>query len=233
MTAKDVENALIQIADTNKGEFLARFFKTGKGQYAEGDVFLGITVPAQRKVAREFKALPLSEIGVLISNAYHELRLTALLILVAQYEKCSDEKLKKTLVDFYLKNRKFINNWDLVDSSARQILGDWLLDKDRSILYKYADSKDLWERRISIIATHRFIMEKDFADTLKICEILMNDRHDLIHKATGWMLREIGKRDPKPLRGFLDKHSKKMPRTMLRYAIEHLTPELRKKYMSR
>lgn len=233
MTAKDVEKALMQIADTNKGEFLARFFKTGKGQYAEGDVFLGITVPAQRTIAREFKALPLNEIGVLISSAYHELRLTALLILVAQYEKCSDEKLKITLVDFYLKNRKFINNWDLVDSSARQILGDWLLDKDRSILYKYADSNDLWERRISIIATHRFIMEKDFADTLRICEILMNDRHDLIHKATGWMLREIGKRDPMPLRGFLDKHSKKMPRTMLRYAIEHLTPELRKKYMSR
>jgi 3-methyladenine DNA glycosylase AlkD len=233
MTAKDVEKALVQIADKNKGEFLARFFKTGKGQYAEGDVFLGITVPAQRKVASAFRALPLSEIGILISSRYHELRLTALLILVAQYEKCGDEKMKETLVNFYLKNRKFVNNWDLVDSSARQILGDWLLDKDRSILYKYAVSKDLWERRISIIATHRFIMEKDFADTLSICEILMEDRHDLIHKATGWMLREIGKRDQKPLRGFLDKHSKKMPRTMLRYAIEHLTPELRKIYMSR
>lgn len=233
MTAKDVEKALMKIADKPKGEFLARFFKTGKGQYAEGDVFLGITVPAQRKVAVEFKALPLSEIGVLISSKYHEFRLTALLILVWQYEHCKDVTLKKFMVDFYLKNRKFINNWDLVDSSARQVLGDWLLDKDRAILYKYAVSKDLWERRIAIIATFRFIMEKDFADTLKICEILMEDRHDLIHKATGWMLREIGKRDQKPLRGFLDKYSKKMPRTMLRYAIEHFTPELKKKYMSR
>jgi 3-methyladenine DNA glycosylase AlkD len=223
----------MKIADVKRGVVLARFFKTGKGQYAEGDVFLGITVPAQRKVVAAFKALPLSEIGVLISSKYHEMRLTALLILVAQYEKSTDEKLKKLMVDFYLKNRKFINNWDLVDSSARQILGDWLLNKDRSVLYKFAVSKDLWERRISIIATFRFIMEKDFADTLKICEVLMNDRHDLIHKATGWMLREIGKRDPKPLRGFLDKHSKKMPRTMLRYALEHLTPELKKKYMSR
>jgi 3-methyladenine DNA glycosylase AlkD len=157
----------------------------------------------------------------------------ALMILVAQFRKCKDEKIRKQMVDFYLKNRKFINNWDLVDGSARQVLGDWLMDKDRAILYKYAVSKDLWERRIAIIATFRFIMEKDFADTLKICEILMEDRHDLIHKATGWMLREIGKRDPKPLRGFLDKYSKKMPRTMLRYAIEHLTPELKKKYMSR
>ncbi|MCC7196816.1 DNA alkylation repair protein [Candidatus Peregrinibacteria bacterium] len=233
MTAKDVEKALMKIADKNKGEFLARFFKTGKGQYSEGDVFLGITVPAQRKVVAEFRALPLDEVGVLLASKYHEFRLTALLILVWQYEKCEDVQLKKRIVDFYLKNRKFVNNWDLVDSSARQVLGDWLLDKDRAILYKFAVSKDLWERRISIIATHRFIMEKDFADTLKICEILMGDRHDLIHKATGWMLREIGKRDPKPLRGFLDKHSKKMPRTMLRYAIEHLTPTLKKKYMSR
>ena len=233
MDAKSVEKALISLADKEKAVQLLRFFKTGKGEYGEGDKFLGIVVPAQRKVVAQFRTLPLQEIGKLLGSPYHEFRLTALLILVYQFERCKDEAVREKMYDFYRTNRRYINNWDLVDLSARQVVGGWLLHRDRGILYQYAESQNVWDRRIAVIATFRFIAERDFADSLKLCRMLMADRHDLIHKATGWMLREIGKRDRKPLLEFLDRHSKKMPRTMLRYAIEHLSISERKKYMMR
>jgi 3-methyladenine DNA glycosylase AlkD len=203
-----------------KEQTFSRFFKTGKGQYGEGDLFLGISVPEIRRIALKYKDLSLEENNKLLSNKYHECRLVALMILVYQYRH-GDNKKKKQIFDFYLKNTKHINNWDLVDLSAYHIVGNYLLNRDRKILYKLAKSKNLWERRISIISTYVFIKNKENKDTFKIAEILINDKHDLIHKACGWMLRESGKAvSEKDLLVFLEKHSGKMPRTMLRYAIE-------------
>jgi len=209
---------------------LQRFFKTGKGEYGEGDVFYGIKVPVQRTIAKQFKDLSLDHIKTLILSEVHEERLIAAFILVDQYKK-GDEKKKKIIFDFYLKNRKGINNWDLVDLSAPKIVGAHLIDKEKDLLYKFARSKDLWEKRISIISTQRFIREYFFEDTLKISEILLHDKHDLIHKAVGWMLREVGNRDIKTEEEFLQKHYKTMPRTMLRYAIEKFPEQKRKAYL--
>lgn len=211
---------------------MAGFFKTGPGQYGQGDIFLGIKVPVQRAVARRYENLSLADAQELLNNKIHEYRLIALMILLFQYKK-ADSAGKKKIVRFYLRNTKNINNWDLVDLSCHYILGDYLSDKPRGILYKLADSKNLWEKRISIISTFAFIKNKEFGDTLKICEILLNDQHDLIHKATGWMLREAGKREEAVLTRFLDKHYKTMPRTMLRYAIEKLNNKKRKFYLNR
>ncbi len=210
----------------------AGFFKTGPGQYGEGDVFLGITVPEQRKIAKKYVDLSQSDIQTLLLNKIHEFRLVALFILVLQYSKAA-EKGKKGIVDFYLKNSKHVNNWDLVDSSAGYILGDYLLDLDKNILYKLAKSDNIWERRIAIIATQGFIRKGTYDETLKIAEMLLIDKHDLIHKAVGWMLREVGNRDMKVEEKFLDKHYQKMPRTMLRYAIERLEKPKREFYMKR
>lgn len=225
---KDLE----KLKDLEKAKFLMRFFKTGKGQYGEGDIFWGITVPQQRKVAKNFKDLSVKNLQKLLNSKVHEFRLIALLILVEKYETSSIAQ-KARIVDFYLKNTKKVNNWDLVDLSAAKILGDWLFDKDKKIIYTLAKSENIWEKRIAMIATYNFIKNHRFEDSLKIAAILLFDKHDLIQKAVGWMLREIGKRDLACEEQFLDRHYKKMPRTTLRYAIERFSEEKRKFYLSK
>ncbi len=211
-----------------------RFFKTGKGEYGEGDVFIGVTVPDCRTVASTFLDSPLSAVERALKSPIHEERLTALLVLGEQYKKAKNENEKKELVAFYLKNKKFVNNWDLVDSSADKILGNFLLDENenRKIIYDLVDSSHLWDRRIGVIATFAFIKKMQFSDTFNACEKLLKDNHDLMHKACGWMLREIGKRDEKALEKFLHTHVNKMPRTMLRYAIERFPEKKRKEYLN-
>ena len=226
-----IKSDLKRLANPEKAKILSRFFKTGKGQYGEGDVFLGITVPEQRKIAKQYSGLALGQARTLLTSRIHEHRLTALLILVLKYQKADDES-KKAIIDFYLNNIKHINNWDLVDLSADKILGAYLIDKDKSLLYGISKSENLWERRISIIATFHFIKKDKFKDTLKIAEYLLHDREDLIHKAVGWMLREIGKRDLAAEEGFLKKYYKTMPRTMLRYAIEKFDEKKRTFYLN-
>lgn len=207
-----------------------RFFKTGPGEYGEGDIFIGMRVPQIRKVAKEFRSLSLEEIEELLNSKIHEERMLSLIILVYQYKKAEPAD-KKKFADFYLKNVRRVNNWDLVDSSAPYILGDYFLERDKSILYKFAKSKNLWERRIAILSSFNFIDHGDYDDSLALAEILLNDHHDLIHKAVGWMLREIGKRDLKTEENFLKKHYKTMPRTMLRYAIERFPEKKRQAYL--
>ena len=215
-------------ANLEKAKILQRFFKTGPGEYGEGDVFLGIVVPEIRKLVKKYSNLKIKEIIKLLHSKIHEERLTALLIMVNKFQVEED---KEKIYNLYLKNTKYINNWDLVDLSADKIIGDYLLNKPKSILYKLAKSKRIWERRISIIATFNFIKNNKFKETLKIAKILLNDEHDLIHKAVGWMLREVGKRDLKTEEKFLKKYYKKMPRTMLHYAIEKFPEKKRKQYL--
>lgn len=221
---------LKSVSTPERAETNARFFKNGKGQYGEGDIFLGVTVPETRKIAKKFLYLSFAELKPSLTSKFHEERLCALLILVEQFKK-ANENSKKKIFDFYLKNTQYVNNWDLVDLSADKIVGVHLLDKNKKTLYALAKSKNLWAKRISIVATFHFIKNNSFSDTLKISKILLNDSNDLIHKACGWMLREIGKRDKKTLVKFLEKHSKKMPRTMLRYAIEKFPEKERKKFL--
>jgi 3-methyladenine DNA glycosylase AlkD len=229
----DVRKALKALENKEKAKLLSGFFKTGKGEYGEGDVFLGITVPEQRKVAKKYVNLSIKEVEKLLHSNIHEHRLTALIIWTYQFEK-ADENTKEQIYKTYLNNTKYINNWDLVDVTTPRIVGMHLLDKDRKVLYKLAKSKDLWEKRISILATFAFINKrKEFDDALKISEILLNDDHDLIHKAVGWMLREIGKRDLAAEEKFLKKYYKVMPRTMLRYSIEKFDEDKRKFYMKK
>ncbi|MEI6480073.1 MAG: DNA alkylation repair protein [bacterium] len=230
MKSLAVEKVLKAKANKLKAQLLSKFFKTGKGEYGEGDVFLGITVPEQRLIAKEFVNIPLEEVQKLLQSPLHECRFTALLILTYKYSK-ADEKEKNKIFDFYIKNTKYINNWDLVDVTCHKIVGEYLFEKDRKILYKLAKSKNLWEKRIAIISTFYFIRERDFSDSIKIAEMLLGDTHDLIHKAVGWMLREVGKKDENVLHDFLKIHTKKMPRTALRYAIERLPEEFRRFYM--
>ncbi|MFH1832848.1 MAG: DNA alkylation repair protein [Candidatus Levyibacteriota bacterium] len=233
MDCKSIQKDLQKLQDPKKAKLLSGFFKTGKGEYGEGDVFLGIPVPLQRKVVKKYIELSLTELQKLLDSKIHEHRLTALLILVDKYKKAEQAE-KEKIFNFYLKNAKNINNWDLVDLTAPNIVGDYLLSKgchpERSegSLYKLAKSKNLWEKRISILATFAFIKNNQFKDTLKIAEILLNDTHDLIHKAVGWMLRELGKRNQKVEEKFLRKNYKKMPRTMLRYSIEKFSAEKKK-----
>ena len=223
---------LAQLGDPDRAKNLSRFFKTGKGQYGEGDVFLGITVPEQRKVAKRYDNLPLDDLQELLNSEIHEHRFTALVILIAKYRK-AEESRKNEIFEFYLKNIENINNWDLVDLSAPRIVGDYLINKERPILYNLAKSNNLWERRISILSTFTFITNNDFKDALNISELLLHDEHDLIHKAVGWALREIGKRDQEAEERFLTKHYLHMPRTMLRYAIEKFAEKKRKKYLNK
>jgi len=232
MIAKDVIKDLNSYADKKKAKLLQGFFKTGKGEYGEGDIFIGIVVPNQRIVAKKYKDLPVSEIQTLLNSEIHEHRLTGLFILTYKFPK-ADEKTKKEIVDFYLKNTEHINNWDLIDLSSVEILGEYFLTHPtyKKILYKFCKSKSLWERRISIISTFTLIRNRQFEDSLKIAEILLSDKEDLIHKAVGWMLREIGKRDLSVEEKFLNKHYKTMPRTMLRYSIEKFPEEKRQKYL--
>lgn len=232
MAAKDLQARLRSLSSPKDAAFLAGFFKTGPGQYGEGDVFIGVRVPVIRKVAKDFKGLPLPEVECLLHSPIHEERLTALVILVMQAAK-ADAKTRKQIYDLYLANTKFINNWDLVDVSAPQIVGAYLEGKSRKPLYRLAKSSWLWDRRLSILATFHFIRQADLDDTLKIAEMLLADREDLMHKAVGWMLREVGKRDVAALEDFLGRHCQVMPRTMLRYAIERFPERKRRAYMTR
>ncbi len=229
-TLNNLKNELKKYSSKGRTKILQRFFKTGPGQYGEGDVFLGITVPNARKVAKKYNHLALADIKRLLQSKIHEERLTALLILVNIFEK-SDTLGQKKIVNFYLKNTKYINNWDLVDLSADKILGNFLKDKSPRILYKLAKSKNLWERRIAMISTFYFIKCSKYRETLKLAKMMLKDKHDLIHKAVGWMLREIGKKDLKTEESFLKKYYRQMPRTMLRYAIEKFPKQRRLAYL--
>jgi len=231
LTAQELKTELLNYANESKIPDYLRFFRTEKGSYGENDKFIGVSVPDQRKVVKSFHEIPLPELQKLIKSDIHEHRLTALMILVNKYKKAKLESEKKVLIDFYLSNINQVNNWDLVDTSA-SILGDYLKNNPE-LLYKMAKSEKLWHQRIAVIATYVYIKNNEFADTLAIAEILINHKHDLIHKAVGWMLREVGKRDESVLRDFLNKHHKKMPRTMLRYAIEKFPEDLRQKYLAR
>ena len=224
---KDLENS----KNPEKAKIFQRFFKTGKGDYGEGDIFLGLNVPLQRSIAKKYLDLSLPKIQELLKSRIHEHRLVALIILINKYKK-SSEREKENIFGFYLKNTKNINNWDLVDISCPNIIGDFLSEKDKKTLYGLVSSENLWEKRIAIISCFAFIKKNEFGDALTISELLMKDKHDLIHKAVGWMLREIGKRDKKVLEDFLKFHYKNMPRTMLRYAIEKFPEEKRKKYLA-
>ena len=229
MDSRDVKNELFKLKNDEKAVHLSRFFKTGKGEYGEGDLFWGIRVPEQRKTAKKYINIELSLLSDLIKDPVHECRLTALLILIEKYKK--DETAKEKIKDFYLENIEYINNWDLVDLSAPKITGDWFYDKERSVLYELAGSGMLWKERIALLSTYYFIKRKDFSDTFTFSELPLHHKHDLIHKAVGWMLREVGKINQAEEEKFLKKYYRDMPRTMLRYAIERFEEEKRQKYL--
>lgn len=226
MTNK-IFDALVARSDEEKKIVLPRFFKTGKGQYGEGDKFLGVTVPNIREVAKEYKDVSIDILKELIHSPWHEMRMCALLILVINSKK----NVTKETFDFYLSQSKYINNWDLVDLSAPQIVGQYLLDKERDTLYNLTESELLWDNRIAIVSTLTFIRNNDLDDTYKLSLKMMNHKHDLMHKSIGWMLREAGKRDEKRLYDFVMEHKSIMPRTMLRYSIEKFAPDIRKELM--
>ncbi|MDR1121280.1 MAG: DNA alkylation repair protein [Dysgonamonadaceae bacterium] len=231
MTAQFILQELHSIANPEKAIFLQGFFKTGKGQYAEGDIFLGITVPFIRNIVKANKGISLPEIQTLLYSSYHEARLAALLLLVQQFKKAKEAE-RTMIFNFYLTHARQANNWDLVDVTCRDVIGAYLLNKkDRSVLYRLATSENLWEQRIAIISTWTFIKNGDFIDTLQLSQQLLNHKHDLMHKAVGWMLREVGKKNKKVLTDFLEEHHKNLPRTTLRYAIEHFFPEERAYFM--
>jgi 3-methyladenine DNA glycosylase AlkD len=230
ITAQEAQERLRGVGSLEVAAVSARFFQTGPGEYGEGDVFIGVRVPVIRKVAKEFKTLPLSEVEAVLHSEIHEERLLALVIMVSQFEK-SNRRTRKQIYDLYLANTVHINNWDLVDLSAHQIIGGYLESRSRRPLYRLAKSLSLWERRIAILATFHFIRQDDFDDTLKIAGMLVQDKEDLIHKAVGWMLREVGKRDITVEESFLDDHAGEMPRTMLRYAIERFPERKRQMYL--
>lgn len=217
-----------------KAAVLARFFKTGPGQYGEGDRFLGVTVPEQRRLAKVHRDLPLTEVAKLLASPLHEARLTGLLVLTYAYERATPER-RQEIFDFTLEHRAAMNNWDLVDVIAPKIIGEHLRTRParRKLLHRFARSADLWERRLAVVSTLAFLREGDCADTLAICEKLRTDEHDLIHKASGWLLREAGKRDAAALRGFLAAYAPELPRTMLRYAIERLPEAERRRWLAR
>lgn len=223
----NIINDLKKLSNPQKAEFLQRFFKTGKGQYAEGDIFWGLTVPLVREVARKHKNLDVSSLRKLLTHKVHDVRLCSLLIMVHQAKTKP-----QPMYNLYLSTTKFVNNWDLVDLSAPTVVGNFLLNEDCTMLYKLAQSPLLWERRIAIVATFAFIKQERSEHTLQIAQTLIHDQHDLIHKAVGWMLREVGKRcSTTILENFLNQHAATMPRTMLRYALEHLPLEKKKYYM--
>ncbi len=227
---KEIRKEIKAKEHKEKAKILQGFFKTGKGQYGEGDIFLGLYVGDTRKIAKKYSETSFNEVELLLKSKIHEERLCALLILVQKFQK-ADEKEKTHITNFFLKNTKKVNNWDLVDLSADKILGEYLFDKNKEILVKLAESNNLWEKRISIISTFAFIKKNRFKETIEISKLLLEDKHDLIHKAVGWMLREIGKRNLETEEKFLKKHYKKMPRTMLRYAIEKFPETKRQAYL--
>ena len=230
MNNQQVIKYLKNLANPEIAEHSQKFFKTGEGEYGSGDKFLGIRVPVIRKAVRKFKTLPLNTAEELLKSEYHEIRLFALLLFVLRFNK-SDNDERDEIFHIYTGNTVYINNWDLVDSSAHYIVGAYLQDKDRSLLYKFAESPSLWERRIAIMSTFYYIKNNEFKDALNLSEFLLNDAEDLIHKAAGWMLREIGNRDKTAEIEFLKNYYRHMPRTMLRYAIEKFSPEERQRYL--
>jgi len=230
MSAEEIEARLKKLGNKARAISSGRYFKTGPGQYGEGDIFLGLSAPQLRGLAKEYRDTTASDALRLLGSPFHEARVLALLILTHIYNK-GDGAAKKEIYESYLANTRFINNWDLVDVSAPHIVGDYLTDKSRRPLYRLAKSASLWERRISIIATARFIKDWDFRDTFELSKILIRDDHDLIHKAVGWMLREVGKRDRASEEEFLIEHYQQMPRTMLRYAIERFPEPRRQMYL--
>ncbi len=223
--------ALRAKAKPEKIAIYKNFFKTGPGQYGEGDQFIGVTVPDTRALAQQFISINRDELIPILHSPIHEDRMCALMVLSYQYPKAQTEAEQKAIVAFYLEHHLCGNNWDLIDCIVDRILGPWLMDKPKDLLYQYARSSNLWERRIAIITTFHFIKQKQYAETLKISTILINDKHDLIHKAVGWMLREVGKRNEPTLKVFLKKNYQAMPRTMLRYAIERFPETVRKQYL--
>jgi 3-methyladenine DNA glycosylase AlkD len=231
------QQALKALANPAKAIILQRFFKTGPGQYGEGDVFIGVTVPQIRSLVKQFRSDSFEAIEKLMASKIHEERALGVFMLVdaaKQAAKAKDAKKAKACHDFYLSHLEGINNWDLVDLSAQHVVGAWLFDKDRSVLTKLARSKNMWHRRVAVLSSFYFIYQGDYADTLKLCEMLLEDPQDLSHKATGWMLREVGKRGGlKELKSFLEKHGKRMPRTMLRYAIERFAEGERKAWLEK
>jgi len=230
--AETIKKELKKLSDRDKAVNLSRYFKTGKGEYGEGGVFIGITLPDQRKIARQFSGTDLSEIEKLLDDPVHECRLTALIILVGKYAKADDAG-KQEIVELYLKKTSRINNWDLVDLSSPKIIGEYYFSRNRDMLYKLVKSGSIWEQRIAVLSTAYFTKKNDFKEIITFSEMLLDHKHDLIHKATGWMLREAGKMNPAVLKEFLDKHHKTMPRTMLRYSIEKLDQNDRLKYMAK
>ena len=232
--AKTISKALLAFASKEKAEFLPRFFKTGKGEYGEGDRFHGVVVPDQRKVANKFSSTTSKEVIIeLLHSPFHEERLTGVFILCNKFNEAKKIGKEKEWYDLYLKMAERINNWDLVDASAHIIVGQYLEDKDRSILYKLAKENSLWKNRIAVVATWHFIRKNsDLKDILQLSEIMLTHKHDLMHKATGWMLREGWKKDAKQIEKFLDKFATQMPRTMLRYAIEKMEETKRKGYLN-
>jgi len=230
MSINKLREKIKRVSNKKHAEAMLWFFKTGKGEYGEGDIFAGIKVPVQRKIAKEFLNLSFTELKELLKSKVHEERLIAMLILVEKYEKGVEKEKNKTF-RFYINNRKGINNWDLVDLSAPKIIGHYLLNKDKKLLYDFAKSENLWDRRIAILATYSFIKSGSYDDALRISDLLLNDKQDLIHKAVGWMLREVGKKNLAVEEIFLQPRYNKMPRTMLRYAIEKFPETKRKKYL--
>ncbi len=231
LSAKAMHDKLAALGDATIAEHSTRFFKTGPGEYGEGDRFLGIRVPVLRAQAKKNRGVPLKAILSLLKSKWHEERLFAVLLLVQEYHRGSEEQ-KNAIYDAYVAHRQYVNNWDIVDSSAHLIVGPHLDDAKRDILYELAESERLWDRRIAMMSTYHFIRQKEFKDALQIAHLLRNDVHDLIHKVVGWMLREIGNRDREAEEKYLLKHYKKMPRTMLRYAIEKFPEARRKAYLN-
>jgi len=226
---EELRRDLKKLSDKKRALELQRFFKTAEGEYGYGDVFIGLTVPQSRELAIKYDGMPFDELYKLLRSEIHEERLIALLIMVNNFQK--EEMLQRRIYEFYLKNIKFVNNWDLVDLSSDKIMGAYLIDKPKTVLYKLADSKNLWERRIAMVATYNFIKHDMHDDAIKIAEKLVGDENDLIQKAVGWMLREVGKRDLETEVKFLDQHYKEMGRTALRYSIEKFPEKSKKAYM--
>lgn len=231
MSIREIKQEMRSLAEADRIPDLQRFFKTGKGEYAEGDRFLGIRVPHLRKLSRQYHSLPMVDVTKLLHSPWHEERLLALFIMVLQFNKGMEEP-RRAIYQLYLANTASINNWDLVDCSAPHIVGGWLAARSRKPLYKLARSQSLWERRIAMLACFYFIRQGELDDAIKIAEILVEDEHDLIHKAVGWMLREIGKQDEGHMLAFIQSHYQQMPRVMLRYAIEKLPKTKRQDLLS-
>lgn len=241
---KSIRKRIIQdfkkLSSEEKAKGYKKFFKTGKGEYGEGDVFIGVAVPEVRKLCKKYlKEVSFDDLDFFISNEIHEYRLFALLILTYMYENTKKkknskkrERRQKEIYDYYIKNKRWINNWDLIDTTAPKIVGEYLKERDKSILYELIESDSIWDQRIAILSTFAFIKEEDFKEILRFSELLLNHEHHLIHKALGWMLREVGKRDVEVLKEFLNKYMDKMPRTMLRYAIEKFNRKERLRYLN-